>query len=47
MFKQLLQDRKTSKADVVMAFIAAGVGVWKAFDTVKQYKNDHNEENEK
>jgi hypothetical protein len=44
MFKSLM-NRKTTKADVIMAIAAALVGVWKASDTIKDYKSQ-NEENQ-
>lgn len=37
MFKSLFSHKKT-KADVIFAVAAAVAGVWKAFDTVKEYK---------
>lgn len=42
MFKTLL-NRKTSKFDVIMALSAAVVAVWKAFDTVQDFKADQAE----
>lgn len=41
---------KTTKADVIMAIAAGLVGIWKAADTIKEYKADQaddNKENEK
>lgn len=49
MFKNIF-NKKTSKADVIMASAGALVGVWKAFDTYKTYKAeqaDNQMENEK
>jgi hypothetical protein len=46
MFKKLFSKQPTSKFDVVMALAAAIIAGWKAVDTVKDYKSDH-EENEK
>jgi hypothetical protein len=46
MFKGLLGKRTTTKADVIMAIAAALVGVWKASDTIKQYKADQESEKE-
>lgn len=40
MFKKLMGKSSTSKADVVMAIAGALIGVWKAADTYKDYKED-------
>lgn len=48
MIKKLFGKGTTSKADVFMACAGALVGVWKAFDTYRDYKVDQeNKENEK
>lgn len=47
MLKKLLNKGPTTKVDVAMACAAALVGVWKAFDTCRDYKQDHEEENQK
>lgn len=44
MLKNLLNKTTTSKTDVVMAFAGALVGVWKAFDTLKDYKSEQTQE---
>lgn len=46
MFGKLFTKRPTSKFDVVMAVSAGIVAVWKAVDTIKDYKSDHQEENQ-
>lgn len=38
MFKKFMGHRPTSKADVVMAIAGAIIGIWKATDTIKDYK---------
>lgn len=38
MFKGLMGKRPTSKADVIMAIAGAIIGIWKATDTIKDYK---------
>jgi uncharacterized membrane protein YuzA (DUF378 family) len=43
MIKRLFGKSGTSKADVVMAVAAGIIGVWKAVDTVKDYKNEQEE----
>lgn len=45
MFGGLFGNKKTSKTDVVMAVGAAVMAVWKAFDTVKEYRSDKDTEN--
>lgn len=44
MLKKLFSKGPTSKFDVVMAGAAAIIAVWKAVDTVKDYKSDQEEE---
>lgn len=34
------RNRRTSKADVIMAIAGALIGVWKAHDTYKQFVAD-------
>lgn len=34
---------KTTKPDVIMAFAAALIGAWKAYDTLKDYKSEQEE----
>lgn len=46
MLKSLFSS-KTTKADVTFAVAAAVVGVWKAFDKVKDYKAEQRSEEEK
>jgi hypothetical protein len=46
MFGGLFGKQKTSKFDVVMAAAGAIIGVWKAFDTFKDYQADQEEENQ-
>lgn len=43
MFGNIFKKSPTSKFDVVMAGAAAIIAVWKAFDTVKDYKADNEE----
>ena len=38
MFKKFLGKSEVGKSDVVMAAAGALIGVWKAFDTYKEYK---------
>lgn len=38
MFKKMFGKTGTSKADLVFALATAIVGVWKAFDTVRDYR---------
>lgn len=38
MFGNLFGKRATTKSDVVMSIAMAVIGVWKAYDTSKQYK---------
>lgn len=48
MFKGLFGQRPTTKSDVIMALAGALIGVWKAADTIKEYKAvqaDENKEN--
>lgn len=40
MFKGLLGKRTTTKSDVILALAGAIIGVWKAVDTVKEFKAD-------
>lgn len=47
MLKSLFSKSPTSKPDVIFALAGALVGIYKAVDTVKQYKIDHSEEGEK
>lgn len=46
MFKGLLGNRATSKTDVIMAVAGAIIGVWKAVDTIKEYKSEHEAQKE-
>ena len=41
MFAALFGKRSTTKADVVMALVAAATALWKAYDTVNDYKVDN------
>jgi len=41
MFGGLFGKKSTTKADVAMALVAAVFGIWKAFDTVKEYKEEN------
>ena len=34
----------TTKTDIIMACAGALVGVWKAFDTIRDYKSEQEEE---
>lgn len=46
MIKKLFGRGTTGKSDVVMAVAAAIIGVWKAADTYKDYKQEQeNKEN--
>ena len=45
MFKGLMGKRRTTKADVVMSVAMAIIGVWKASDTIKEFKADQADEN--
>lgn len=47
MFKGLFGTRKTTKSDLILAIAGAVIGVWKAADTIKEYKADHEEIEEK
>ena len=50
MFKGLFGTRPTTKSDVILAIAGAIIGVWKATDTIKEYKAvqaDTDKENEK
>lgn len=47
MFKGLLGKRATTKSDVILALAGALIGIWKAVDTVQEYKKDNQKENEK
>lgn len=38
MFKRFKSDPTTSKADVILTAAAAIIAVWKAVDTVKDFK---------
>jgi len=42
MFKGLFSHKKT-KADVIFAIAGAIVGVWKAHDTIQQYRAEQSE----
>lgn len=44
MIKNLFKKGTTSKTDVAMAVAGALVGVWKAFDTYRDYKSDQEEQ---
>lgn len=44
MFKRFMGKSTTTRADVVMAFAGALIGVWKAADTYKEYKLDQERE---
>lgn len=44
MIKSLFRKGKTTKFDVVMAGAAAIIAVWKAVDTVKEYREETEEE---
>lgn len=46
MIKNLFKKGPKSKFDVAMACAAALVGVWKAIDTIRDYKSE-NQENKK
>lgn len=43
MIAKLFKKGPTSKADVIFALAGALVGIYKAVDTAKQYKTDHEE----
>jgi hypothetical protein len=45
MFKGIFGKSSTTKFDVIFAVAGALVGVWKAVDTIKDYKADQEEEN--
>lgn len=40
----LFGNKSTSKADVVMAVGAAFMALWKAYDTTKDYREEHAEQ---
>lgn len=46
MFGGIFGKRSTTKADVIMAIAGAIIGVWKAHDTIKDYKEDQSEKEE-
>lgn len=44
MFKGMFGGKKvTTKSDVILALAGALIAVWKATDTVKEFKKDHEE----
>ena len=43
MLKALFDNSRTTKADVLMALAVAIGSVWKAYDTVTDYKEDQKE----
>lgn len=45
MFK-MMGKRRTTKADVIMAVAGALIAVWKAHDTIKEFKSDEEEKKE-
>lgn len=46
MFKSLFGRRTTTKSDVVFGIAGAIIGIWKCLDTIKEYKADHESENQ-
>jgi hypothetical protein len=44
MFGGIFGTRKTTKSDVILAVAGAIIGVWKAVDTVKEFRADQEEE---
>ena len=46
MIRAIFGKRSTTKADVVMAIGAALVGLWKAYDTVNDYKTEQEDKKE-
>lgn len=46
MFKGIFSSRKTTKPDVILAVGAAAAAVWKAFDVIKDYREQNNETEE-
>lgn len=45
MFKGLFSAKKVTKPDVILAVGAAAAAVWKAFDTIKDYRDQESDEN--
>lgn len=42
--KSIFTKGPTTKTDIIMACAGALVGVWKAFDTIRDYKSEQEEE---